>query len=220
MNATELKLDYFKIYEVENRRVQITVPVQGQFDPAPKIIELMVLAYFANAASKNDEPYYDKQAHLTFYTVYQQVPEPTRLVVAQDQFGNHQLVTGNVFGFLAPAQKFEAGSSLAEELDHFKVYTVLEHQPVNQKANLSDQFGAGGVAIMGPSFFAVPVMKWRPGKVYGIHNKTAHLLIYSITPQPMERGILVEDQFATYPLTVVRSVGLAVPCLKQSWKPA
>ena len=50
MTAIELKLDYFKIYDVENRQVQGDVLLQGQFDPRAQRMRLALLDFFANQA--------------------------------------------------------------------------------------------------------------------------------------------------------------------------
>jgi hypothetical protein len=67
MTAKELKLDYFKFYDVANREVEGDVLLRGQFDQRPQKMRLRLLDYFANPVSKNDESLYDKAAHLAWY---------------------------------------------------------------------------------------------------------------------------------------------------------
>lgn len=67
MSAKELKLDYFKFYDVENRGAEGDVLLRGQFDRRPQKMQLRLLDFFANPVSKNGEPLYDKNAHLAWY---------------------------------------------------------------------------------------------------------------------------------------------------------
>ena len=53
MTAKELKLDYFKFYDVENREAAADVLLRGQFDERPQRMRLRLLDFFANPASKN-----------------------------------------------------------------------------------------------------------------------------------------------------------------------
>lgn len=217
MNAQELKLDHFKIYDVMDNRVDYQVTLQGQFDEEPEEAELLVLSHFANPVSKNQEPLYNHNAHLTWYRLYQPMPEPTRTVVVENQFGQHTLLIGRPFALLAPAQKRERGSQFPVELDHFKLYRVLGGEPLDEQVTLQDQFGSQEARVIFPLAFGVPVRKAYLGHISPIHNEKVHLLIYRITSQPVREGRPVRDQFGRRYLCFFRSVGLAVPSLKQEW---
>ena len=86
MTARDLGLDYFKVYDVEDRPADGAVQPRGQFDRRAMRMDLALLDFFANPVSKNGEPLYDKNAHLTWYRG-RQASEPTRRVVLENQFG-------------------------------------------------------------------------------------------------------------------------------------
>lgn len=125
MTAKELKLDYFKIYDMEDRKVQSKVLLKGQFDRRPQPMQLALLDCFANPVSINGEPLYDKNAHLAWYRGLRS-REPIRRVVLQNQFGKIQIWVGTGSGLLVPTQKVERGSKFPEALDHYKVYRVVD----------------------------------------------------------------------------------------------
>lgn len=217
MNAQDLKLDYFKFYDVYNYRVDYRVALHGQFDEEPEQAELLLLSYFGNPVSKNQEPIYNRNAHLTWYQLYQPIPEPTRTVVIKNQFGQQEIVIGRPFALLAPALKQERGSQFPVKLDHFKLYKVLEGQPVDQSVALQDQFSSDEVRIICPIAFGVPVKKQYQEHEAPLYNPDAHLLIYRITPRSVQQARPVRDQFGKRFLSFLRSVALAVPSVKLEW---
>jgi hypothetical protein len=219
MTAKELKLDYFKFYDVANREVEGDVLLRGQFDQRPQKMRLRLLDYFANPVSKNDEPLYDKAAHLAWYRGVQP-PEPPRRVVLENQFGKFDIRTGTGYGLLVPTQKVEPGSVFPNELDHYKVYRLLDVEEVPQKVlKLRDQFGSDEVKLRLPLFFAAPVTKRVGDKTYPIHNQRAHLLIFSITTREVQKTIKLRNQFAKgTTVQVVRSLMLGAPSVKLEWK--
>jgi hypothetical protein len=218
MTAKELKLDYFKVYDIENNTLQDRVLVQGQFDKDPDRALLLFMNHFANAVSKNGEPIFNKNAHLTWYAIQQDFAEPTRQIVAENQFGKQKFLIGRALFLLAPARKFETGSVAPKGLDHFKVYQVLEGQPVNRTIKLQDQFGADEVRVGPPLLFATPVKKQHAGATVAITNPKAHLVIYAITPRTLQKTVEVSDQFVHRRLHTLRSTWLAAPSLKSEWK--
>lgn len=219
MTAKELKLDYFKFYDVENRRVDGDILLRGQFDPRPQKMSLRLLDYFANPVSKNREPLYDKSAHLTWYRGIQP-PEPPRRVVLENQFGKFDIRTGTGYGLLVPTQKVEEGSVFPNELDHFKVYRLLDVEEAPKKVlRLRDQFGGEDVKLSLPLYFAVPVIKRVGEKIYPIHNERAHLLIFSITTREIQKTVKLRNQLTRgTAVGVVRSLMLGAPSVKLEWK--
>ena len=220
MDARELKLDYFKIYDVEDRQAQADVLLQGQFDKRGQKMRLALLDFFANPVSKNGQPLFDKNAHLSWYRGLQ-AQEPMRRVVVENQFGRFDIRTGSGYGLLVPSQKVEAGSEFPKALDHYKVYRLVDVEQVpDVRLKLRDQFGTEEVALRVPMYFAVPVVKTYGDKKYPIQNARAHLLVFGITPRNAQRKIIVRNQFARgVSVAVVRSVMLAAPSLKLDWKP-
>ena len=57
-----------------------------------------------------------------------QPPDPPRSLEAENQFGKFRLQIGQALALLVPTQKIERGSAFAEDLDHYKVYVVLESE--------------------------------------------------------------------------------------------
>ena len=218
MNANDLKLDYFKFYDVANQRINRDVLVQGQFDEEPEVIELVYLNLFANPVSKNGEEIFDKHAHLTWYNVFDPIPEPTRTVVFDNQFGTQKVLIGRTIALLAPAQKYEHGSEFPKRLDHFKVYLVLRSEPVGKEVKLEDQFGGDETVVHYPVAFAVPVRKQHWRRTFDINNEDAHLALYRITPRYEERSVLARDQFGRHRIHVYRSILLAAPSKKVEWQ--
>ena len=218
MTARDLKLDYFKFYDVPNHRIGEWVTIQGQFDEAPERVNLLYLDGFGNAVSKNREPIFDRSSHLAWYAVFDPAPEPMRRVIVENQFGQQRLIIGPARGFLAPARKFVKGSVFPARLDHFKVYRVLEGAPVDQGVALQDQFGRDKVRVADPIGFAVPVSKEHGGTTTPVKNKRAHLVIYRITPRTVRKDALIRDQFGRRGIVTQRSVLLAAPSVKLDWK--
>ena len=216
--AQELKLDYFNFYDVANQGAGYIVGLQGQFDEQPEQAKVTYLNYFANPTSKNGEPMYDKNAHLSWYNILDPTPDPTRQVTYQDQFGKQQIYTGRAYGLLVPTQKSFPGSQFPQHLDHYKVYQVLHAEPVMKKVALEDQFGKMETQVYMARFFAVPVKKWYQGQTYGIYNETAHLALYQIYPKSIEKAIVTRDQFSQRHQIIFRSVMLGSPCKKLEWK--
>ncbi len=218
MNAQKLNLDYFKLYDVANQNAGYVVGLQGQFDKYMEKAQLTYLNLFGNPASKNGEPMCDKNAHLNWYDIYDPTPDPTRVVVYENQFGQSKLYTGRAYSLLVPAQKYFKGSVFPEKLDHYKVYQVLQGEPANAKVTLEDQFGKSETKVYDPIFFAVPVKKYYEGQTYGIYNEKAHLVIYRIYPETSQQTIMVRDQFSRRYEQTFRSIVLAAPSVKLKWE--
>jgi hypothetical protein len=218
VTAKELRLDYFKIYDVEDRRAEGKVLLNGQFDRREQPVQLALREFFANPVSKNGEPLYDKNAHLAWYPGLQS-REPIRRVVRQNQFGKIQIWIGTGSGLLVPTQKVERGSKFPEALDHYKIYPVVDGgKTLDLGLKLIDQFGTDKAKLRAPGFLAVPVAKRHSGKVYPIQDDRAHLLVFDITPHDFEKKVQLQNQVANDSVVVVRSVMLATPSIKLEWK--
>lgn len=218
MNAKDLKLDYFLIYNVANQWARHSVYLQTQFDRTHDLGSLVFLDWFANPVSKNGEPMYDKKAHLASYYLYQPVSEPMRAVLLENQFGRQKILTGSPRCLLVPAMKMEKDSKFPKKLDHYKVFQVLEGEPVGREVKLVDQFGKSKVKIAYPYGFAAPAEKKHGGRVFPVQNKKAHLVLYKITPRKVEKSRITADQFGKHQLNFYQSILLAVPSVKLKWK--
>ena len=220
MTAKEMRLDYFLIYDVDNREVREPVSLKGQFERRrrPLAARVVLLDYFANPVEKNREPLYDKYAHLTWYRTVQ-AAEPRRIVNLADQFGKWKLYLGDPEALLVPTHKRERGSVPPERLDHYKVYRVLEWSKAPEgRLSLRDQFGASQAKLRGPRYFAVPVEKTHNRKVHGVSNPRTHLVIYAITPTEMVRKVSLVNQISQSAHTTKGGVMLAAPCVKLDWQ--
>ena len=220
ITARELKLDYFRIYDVEDRAAKGVVLTKGQFDRSARKVSLQVLDRFAVCTMKNKEPLFDRYAHLTWYRLGQGSAEPTRTVAVRNQFGDAKLFIGNIEALLCPAQKLERGSERPGQLDHFKVYRVLDYggKTPGPTVALRDQFGSERAGVLIPDFFAVPVSKTAGRREFRVVNSAAHLVIYRTSLKPMKATASAQDQFGKWPLQLVRGVALAVPSLKRTWR--
>lgn len=216
MQSQELKLDHFKIYKVSNIDVSANAWLRGQFDEEPDLARLHSLTHYCTPVSKNNEPSYDEDAHLAWYSITQQMPEPMRIVTIKNQFGTAKLILGEPFALLVPSQK--QGHQFPKRLDHYKVYRVLDGEPINKGVSLNDQFENRDALIKWPVAFAVPVRKRHEGQDFQINNETAHLTMYRMTPRSIDVTRISRDQFGRYLLAFIWSMALAVPSIKDSWK--
>jgi hypothetical protein len=219
MTARDLRLDYFRIYDIENSAAKGVILTKGQFDRSAKKAQLQVLDFFAACTMKNKEPLFDRYAHLTWYRLLQGTAEPTRMVTVRNQFGDANLWIGRVEALLCPAQKIESGSEPPRQLDHFKVYRVVDYgKPPNVTVALRDQFGSEKTSVLIPDFFAVPVSKTADRQQFPVLNPETHLVIYRTSEKRLEKRTSARDQFGKWPLQLIRGVALAVPSLKLRWK--
>ena len=210
-------LDHFLFYDVFAQDARHVVTLRGQFDEEPERAKLTHLDLFANPVVKDRGVIHDKNAHLSWYHLYDYVPDPSRVVAFKNQFGEQKVLIGRAIALLAPAQKYVPDSAFPKYLDHFKVYRVLRGAPVDRKVRLQDQFKSGEARVRWPVAFAVPVWKYHRGKSVEIQNKKAHLALYAVTPWYVKRGRVIRDQFGKRYLRFYRSVMLGVPSVKLKW---
>lgn len=218
------KIDHFKVYQVNRVETEFPLRLLDQFDPAAKDARTVGITHFANAVEKTHggttTDIQNRHAHLTFYRIDQQQPEPLRTVRYRNQFGQHSVNIREAVVLLVPSEKIsDDDSQFPQDLDHFKCYRVVQVNtaPPLPVVDLVDQFGAqNGVQVMAPRLFCNPVEKQRPnGEVTPITNKNDHLAIYEITADPENRDISIENQFQTQNLSVIEGMMLAVPTTKQ-----
>ena len=113
MQAVDLKLDYFQIYDLEEvvdlsgrPRVERTVTLTGQFGEEKGRIERLVR--FADRASKNKEELYDPNAHLLGYRLTRMTTVRSRwrrVWVANQLTDKQELHIRGASGLWVPAQK-------------------------------------------------------------------------------------------------------------------
>jgi hypothetical protein len=217
--AKALKLDYFKIYDSAPHANPSFVKLEGQFDEEAQPSQVHYLEAFGCAASKNGEPLFDQRARLTWYAAVSPIHEPTRRVVIENQFGEQSLLVGPARYLLAPARTYEPGSGFAAQLDHFKLYGVLDGPVLNRPVTLRDMLRNERVVVSVPIALGVPVSKTHAGTTIPIKNEAAHLVIYRITSRPINKVIRVLDQFSGHWIITGRSMLVAAPSVKKDWKP-
>jgi len=234
MKAIELNLDYFQIYNliepiplVRRLRPEARIcKLKDQFDEEPIKGIVEMLGKFADRVSKNEEPLYDKNAHLTIYRLKRPEPVVMRRVSVANQFNHEEpqeFYTREVLGLMVPARKRFARRAFTDEteLDHYKIYRVVEAKPVETLVNLEDQFGRRETTVHHPVLFAVPVWKKRE-KEYPIINEEAHLTIYAVNGMELKPIVIdILDQFfPSKPLRLKMDISLllAVPSKKLDWE--
>lgn len=167
-----------------------------------------------------DEGIFDKDAHLTWYTLApQDPPEPTRKVIVSNQFGGHQtLLIEEATLLLAPTHKIEKGLSFPRRLDHFKCYRVTEGKAIGEEVSLRDQYILHGTTrVREPLLFCVPVDKRHGSTLTEIMHEDDHLTVYRITDREIGRDQRTKDQFDKHDLRMVATAMLAVPTRKLRW---
>ena len=228
MNAVDLGLDYFQIYELE-RPVDVSragelVALQGQFDEEAEKARPVCMIRFADRVRKNNEELYDKNAHLTWYRLgWRTDPRVIRHVTIANQFTKEQeLEIHQVIGLLVPARMrtgHRRAFSKETRLDHYKVYEAFGPQVDAPPIELEDQFHRRQTRVYYPVAFAVPVWKEHKER-FDILNEKAHLTIYRVdTSRDLPIVIDTLDQF--FPLRGLKlgvSRLLAVPSKKLDWK--
>ena len=217
----EFKLDHFHVYKVdEGPSLDAVVSLKGQFDEKDVPARIKGPVFFANPVEKNRGKIIDENAHLNWYKLTQEVEEPKRTVLVRNQFNDgepQRLILGQPEFLLVPTKKVHDDKvfPIAEGLDHFKVYRVLEATPVNETVTLRDQFGAGRNIAERPVFFCVPVSKTHNDKTFRISNPRDHLTVYSMKPARKEIKFEVSDQIGQNTLKTTQSQWLCLPSLKE-----
>lgn len=229
MEAKDFRLDYFQIYNFENpqdvRGITPTIQLRGQFDEdGPEFAKLQYLKKIANPVQKYREDIYNRRGHLVWYNM-RSSDVPTAIgVKLENQFGKQKIVIYGDVGLLVPAQKRKMPRgkfSKPTKLDHYKIYRVVDHSPVeNVDLELKDQFHKRKAKLGYAVAFAVPVEKVHAGREFPIINEKAHLTIYRIAySKDMPQMVETRDQFNRYRyLKIGRSYLLAAPSEKLDWK--
>ena len=215
-----LGLDHFKFYNVAPVEMKASVTLRGQFDKDAVSASLAAIERFASPVTQYGAQIISPSSHLTWYKLVQGVREPRRAVEFENEFGIQIMLLGQPVALLAPTKTVGSGSEIPNDLDHYKVYEVLEVKPIKRKVPLIDQFGAKDDVTIGKTmFFAVPVIKKYGDKVSPIVNVKAHLTFYAILPKkPINMTKETVDHFGKHKLAFVESELLALPTFKLAWK--
>jgi len=221
--ASAKELDHFKCYFTHQvQPVLEAVRLVDQFDEAAGIVEdarVLVAVRFCNPVAKRRgarvTPIVNPDDHLTIYLIATAAPPPpSRLVVVKNQFGARKLKVFDPEVLAVPTRKPPHPKPV--DLDHFKCYRV-QGAPVNAVVDLEDQFHREPqVKVLDPFGLCNPVKKEHPpGVGTPIANPKAHLVCYKITPRPITRTQVIENQFGTQNLIVRDADLLCVPSEKR-----
>lgn len=194
--------------------------LKDQFSPAFKRATLAGMYYFANVIDKNNEGIIDSNAHWTWYLIDQNVWEPTRQVVIQNQFttGTDTILIGQPKFLLTPAEKDNKGN---QNKDHYKCYEIQNGKTLNIKAGIVDLcYGPDSVDVKEEVLFCPPCAKKRKGlPLEPIINPVDHVMIYSVGPPfIVNDNILSTDQFIETRGLVQDREFLTVPTKKISYR--
>lgn len=223
MNAQDFQLDYFKVYRFYPQTIRHVVKLRDQFNRKRfKKCQLEWRTWFANPVSKNNEPLFDKNAHLVRYSPRLPITQPPRVAEIENQFGEAKIFLGDIIGLLVPARKRERGSTFPDKLDHYMLYEAHGEQVLNKSVHLRDQFdrveAEEPVRVFQIVAFAVPVEKRHDNKKFPILNDRSHLTLYSIErSRPVYRLVYFEDQFGWFYTYRFQSYRLGVPSAKLGW---
>lgn len=212
--------DHFFLYEANGTFKGTKVTLMDQFSRAIKKAKVMDVDYFGNPVSKNGSRIFDKNAHLTWYKIYED-PESARpvqrVVIFENQFGKQKWLLGQPVYICVPTHKIREGLSFPSELNHFKAYKVLRWEFEARSVKLKDQFHRAYFEgrVRQPLYFCNPVVKNR-GKII---NKDFHLACYLVDTKGIPlRRIKIKNQFGTDILQMKGGRVLCVPTKKISWK--
>lgn len=215
-----MTLDHFKFYRLQETEsdlsVDINVGLRGQFDLIFRPANLSELLLFATPVDKNNEGIISDDNHMTIYDFAVNTPEPERILTVSNQFfANTPLRIGDGIGLMVPAQKINPGNHAPpQNLDHYKLYRVLQGESPEATVTLNDQFGNDNNEVRTPVLFGVPVAKSFNGNIEPINNEVDHLVIYQILPRNIAIDVRSNDQFGTFDFRARRARFLAVPTLK------
>ncbi len=222
--AKKVSLDHFKVYNlvsgIDVRSLPITVDLYGQFDHASthKVDTIQYMIYFANPVLKDSSKYYDKNAHLLWYSIAAQGDSLKEWYQVKNQFRIETFMIGKAQYLLLPAEKHIKGSTPPKDLDHFKCYEIIKYEPKdNAPRMLEDQFFEELTEIGLPKYFCVPVEKdvgeGHPSTE--LFHPELHLLVYEIhNTIEGDWPVRASDQFSRdnpYEFTAKKGIYLCVP---------
>ena len=204
-------IDHYKTYETFGS------PIPGPFRLKDQFGEMIVpdlwLSKFATPVSKNDEPICDDIAHQSWWEF--DMPQPIRMIEAQDQFGTHDWMLGDARFLLLPALKNEGVGQPLPELNHYLCYDA-QGPVMDMEVLLVDQFDQVVVMVLHGMYFCNPCQKETPdGTAYPIVDPFAHLTVYFVeNPMQYDYPVFVQDQFMEQQIILNQNLYLAVPALK------
>jgi len=214
----EFRLDHYQVYAISHQPApDMTIFLRGQFDKN-QFLKANLSRYirFLNPVQKNNEPMYNRHAHLNWYYL-ETDPEPVRKVSYYNQFGTQTIKIQNAVGLLVPTLKRESDAEFPDKLDHYKVYEVVSAEPVEIPVVLKDQFVSHENRAIVPRYFAVPVEKRHEDAYYQVVNKEDHLVFYALSLKEFQEYRPTWDQFGDHEMKTRYIEMLGVPTKKIAW---
>jgi hypothetical protein len=211
-------IDHYKTYEVFGPSYVRPILLKDQFQD--EFVDIIQMTKFATPVMKNNFPFCDSIAHLTWWDIIEPAdPEPLVFVNAQDQFGFHDLQVRNSTHFLVPAVKNPAAGDTIPVKNHYLCYEAIG-DTLHIIVRLRDQFDDTQVIILTPEYFCNPCVKevLDTGDIYPIVDDLAHLIIYRVDNTiSYQINASVLDQFGFWDLTLFENFYLIVPALKDDY---
>ena len=212
--------NHYKVYDITpTYTLTKTLTLVDQFGVVT--VDYLYLSRFANPVEKRLDngvsyPIVDALAHQKWWRI--DVVQPTRDVIAIDQFGTSQIKLGNAVYLLTPTLKNVLPPiPPLPHRNHYLCYEVIGSLPLLKHVVLTDQFGVStSVTVAQAKFFCNPVEKRVDGQVYPIIDAKAHLQCYRVdNPQIEPHGITAYDQFGYHQFTTYQNDCLCLPALKE-----
>ena len=226
-NFEEVPPDHYKFYWTQEGAPYIgeEVQLEDQFGTFNATVGYAMS--FGNPVEKEHPvdvvtPIEDENRHYTLYELDYGEGDPmldSWKVMVNNQFQDDvELTVVGPTMLAVPTQK--EGHEMAECLNHYLLYDVVETEFPEFGVHLKDQFTEEDVVVWGPDLFANPVHKTVPGAAAPtpIEHEDEHYVFYYIEGEPFEKnGLQITNQFGPQTLDLVGPELLAVPSQKIDW---
>jgi hypothetical protein len=213
---TVMEIDHYKTYETLGPTFNGQVFMRDQF--GEEQTTFMQMSKFATPVSKNDEPIYDPEAHLSWWEFDPSQPHPIRIVDVENQFGTFDWTVRDPRYLLLPALKYAASGDPIPVKNHYLCYEA-QGDTMNITVMLTDQFDSSLVFVLEPAYFCNPCEKEVDGVIYPVVDDMAHLTVYLIqNPNNYHIPVTVLDQFGFWmDVFIEENRYLCVPAQKHGW---
>lgn len=216
-------LDHFLAYRATNvggGSVPSSVSLDDQFLPDTVSFGNPEgpLLYFCNPVDKNGEGIKDKNAHLSWYVMTDNLRHRFDITYSNQMTGfkKKKLRITKMAFILLPTEKIEPGSCFPVNLDHYVGYVVDPIPRESKTVSLADQFLSTTGTATELLFFCAPASK----NFSVIKNSEDHLAVYRISTNAMpDRNVRINNQFGPQDFVPERIYYLLVPTKKHRVRP-
>lgn len=216
-------VDHYKCYDAHERKPDTpdrTVVLTDQFVTNGQA-RVKKLDGLCNPVSKNGEPIFQRDAHLTVYEIKGAKGfDVDKRVEVRNQFGTETFKVDKAKELLVPASKSEIppatpGSNPGPPplfTDHYLCYEVKGADKVRTGVNLVDQFGSDDVVVFKAKRLCNPVSKDGSR----VLQPDVHLVCYELKKEEnLKQWVNTNDQFGLSLLRIKKSALLCVPSTKR-----